>query len=301
MGKSSISKKGAGDFNVSKLDFGAAGARTDQKGQGDGRVQVPIDRIDPDPDQVRTTFDQDAIDALAGTIRERGLLQPVVLVPQSGGRYMLRYGERRWRACKQLGHSHIDAVMDQGDASRNVAIDQYLENEQREGLNLVERVKFVAANVNDDTTTEQLAKMIGKSSSEVRRLYSLRDMPEELLAELASCSPRSAVALNKASKIDAAATLEFARSEESLTAAACDTFLKQLTGGDESNGKGQGEAGPTPEVKAPAEPMANKRKPRQSNDDGLTEIVHQGRRGVIVGGEIMVQFAGETEPRSVSF
>src|SRR3546814_9712665 len=81
---------------------------------------LPLADIDPDPAQVRREFDQAEIDALAATIKDRGLLQPIVAAPTSNGRYIIRYGERRYRACRQLGFDQIDTVLDQADAERDI-------------------------------------------------------------------------------------------------------------------------------------------------------------------------------------
>src|SRR3546814_7917133 len=90
-----------------------------------GRFQrLPLADIDPDPAQVRREFDQAEIDALAATIKDRGLLQPIVVAPTSNGRYIIRYGERRYRACRQLGFDQIDTVLDQADAERDIGLDQ---------------------------------------------------------------------------------------------------------------------------------------------------------------------------------
>src|SRR3546814_20764885 len=98
------------------MDFSAVPVNTEFK--ADGRFQrLPLDDIDPDPTQVRREFDQDEIDALAATIKDRGLLQPIVVAPTSNGRYILRYGERRYRACRPLGFDQHDTVLEIGRAS----------------------------------------------------------------------------------------------------------------------------------------------------------------------------------------
>src|SRR3546814_8209993 len=154
-------------------------------------------------------FDQAEIDALAATIKDRGLLQPIVVAPTSNGRYIIRYGERRYRACRQLGFDQIDTVLDQADAERDIGLDQFLENEQRQALSLAERVSFIASRVSDTLSTKDLAARIAKPHSEVKRLYSLRTLPEDILAALKNCSPRAAVAIKHAIELDEKATRNF--------------------------------------------------------------------------------------------
>src|SRR3546814_9267916 len=99
-------KKSFADFDMDAMDFSAVPANTEFKAAG--RFQrLPLADIDPDPAQVRREFDQAEIDALAATIKDRGLLQPIVVAPPSNGRYIIRYGERRYPAC---GHPGFDRV-----------------------------------------------------------------------------------------------------------------------------------------------------------------------------------------------
>src|SRR3546814_1882494 len=104
----------------------------------------------------------------------------------------------------------------------------FLENEQRQALSLAERVSFIASRVSDTLSTKDLAARISKPHSEVKRLYSLRTLPEYILSALKNCSPRAAVAIKHAIVLDEKATPH--RSEEhtselqsliSLSYAAC--------------------------------------------------------------------------------
>lgn len=327
-------KKGFADFDMDAMDFSAVPANTEFKAAG--RFQrLPLADIDPDPMQVRREFDQIEIDALAATIKERGLLQPIVVAPTSNGRYIIRYGERRYRACRQLGFDQIDTVLDQADAERDIGLDQFLENEQRQALSLAERVHFIAARVSDDVSTKDLAEQIAKPHSEVKRLYSLRTLPDDILAALAGCSPRAAVAIKHAIELDEQAARNFLAVNESPTAAACEQFLAALQGGPEGEGETAPEtvvvaptsqprdeqrlpvaaatnspyernASPEPDVReegegqASDEPAAHKhrapRQPKEAND--APAIIFQGRRGIILSGQVTVQFDGEAAPQT---
>ena len=98
---------------------------------------IPVDMIDASPHQPRRAFDEDALLALAGSIRARGVLQPVLVRPLASGRYELIAGERRWRAARLAELGSIPAVVRRHDdaASLEVAL---IENMAREDLNPVE-------------------------------------------------------------------------------------------------------------------------------------------------------------------
>jgi ParB family chromosome partitioning protein len=109
-------------------------------------LRLALDAIDEDPEQPRQEFDEQALAELAGTIRERGVRQPVSVRshPQQPGRWMLNFGARRLRACKLAGLSEIPAFVDNTANS----IDQFIENEQRTGLTPLEIALFVQRSLN---------------------------------------------------------------------------------------------------------------------------------------------------------
>lgn len=333
-------KKGFADFNMDDMDFSAVPANTEFKAAG--RFQrLPIADIDPDPSQVRRDFDQSEIDALATTIKERGLLQPIVVAPTPNGRYIIRYGERRYRACRQLGFDQIDTVLDQADDERDIGLDQYLENEQRQELSLADRVHFIAARVSEELSTKDLAARIAKPHSEVKRLYSLRTLPDDILSALAGFSPRSAVAIKHAMSLDEEAARGFLAANESPTAAECEKFLAGLQGGTEGAGEpqiapvtsmpdpqaedeqrvpvaaatsariGQMEQGDPNEHNGDREGQGQAsnqdamrrrratRQPKEAND--APAIIIQGRRGIVLSGQVTVQFDGESAPQAFDF
>ena len=87
--------------------------------EGAGRRQgvrmIPLDRIEPNPDQPRMEFDETSLDELAASIREHGVLQPILVRPREQGRYQLVAGERRWRASKRAGLESIPALIEEID------------------------------------------------------------------------------------------------------------------------------------------------------------------------------------------
>jgi ParB family chromosome partitioning protein len=108
-------------------------------GQPDGRLrEIAVDAIHPNPDQPRTHFDEQALHSLAGSIRERGVLQPIIVRPSATGGYQLIAGERRWRAAQLAGHRSVPALVDanvEGAGSLELAL---IENVVREDLTPIE-------------------------------------------------------------------------------------------------------------------------------------------------------------------
>jgi ParB family chromosome partitioning protein len=143
---------------------------------------VPVDMIDASPNQPRSTFDEDSLMALAGSIRARGVLQPVLVRPTASGRYELIAGERRWRAAKLAELTAIPAVVRRHDdaASLEVAL---IENMAREDLNPVEEARACAALVEElGLTREDVGLRVGRSRVAVSNLIRLLDLPDEALA-----------------------------------------------------------------------------------------------------------------------
>ena len=142
---------------------------------------IPVDMIDPSPHQPRRAFDEDALLALAGSIRARGVLQPVLVRPLASGRYELIAGERRWRAARLAELGSIPAVVRRHDdvASLEVAL---IENMAREDLGPVEEARACAALVEEiGLTREEVGIRVGRSRAAVSNLIRLLDLPDEAL------------------------------------------------------------------------------------------------------------------------
>jgi ParB family chromosome partitioning protein len=143
---------------------------------------IPVDMIDPSPNQPRHVFDEESLLALAGSIRARGVLQPVLVRPHPSGRYELVAGERRWRAAQLAELDAIPAVVRRHDdaASLEVAL---IENMAREDLNPVEEARACAALVEElGLTREDVGVRVGRSRVAVSNLIRLLDLPDEALA-----------------------------------------------------------------------------------------------------------------------
>jgi ParB family chromosome partitioning protein len=149
-------------------------------GEGGAPLRIPLDAIDEDPEQPRQEFDDQSLDELAETIRERGVRQPVSVRthPTLPGRWMLNFGARRLRACKRVGLFEIPAFVDQTANS----VDQFIENEQRKGLSPLEIALFVQRALNQGQTQADIARAIGKSRQYVTMATALIDPPDWLMA-----------------------------------------------------------------------------------------------------------------------
>jgi len=151
---------------------------------GDDLRELPVDLIVANPRQPRRAFEDGGLQALAGSLRERGVLQPVLVRPVAGGTYELVAGERRWRAAQIAGLESIPAlVRDRDDAQ---ALETALiENMAREDLNPVEEARACAALVEElGLTREVVGLRVGRSRVAVSNLLRLLDLPDEAIALL---------------------------------------------------------------------------------------------------------------------
>ena len=147
---------------------------------------LKISLIDPKSDQPRKYFDKEALEELSESIRENGLLQPILVREYAEGRYQIIAGERRFRACKLAGLTEIPAiVLDRDDkAAAQIAL---IENIQREDLNpLEEAMAYKALKDEYGMTQEELSEKIGKSRSAIANSIRLLDLPDPILAMVAA-------------------------------------------------------------------------------------------------------------------
>jgi ParB family chromosome partitioning protein len=147
--------------------------------------QLPVEAIEPNARQPRRHFDEDALVGLSESLKERGVLQPVLVRPRPGGSFELIAGERRWRAAKLAGFTSIPAlVRDQDDATTlELAL---IENMAREDLNPVEEARACALLVDElGLTREDVGRRVGRSRVAVSNLLRLLDLPDGVLDLLA--------------------------------------------------------------------------------------------------------------------
>jgi ParB family chromosome partitioning protein len=140
---------------------------------------LPLEEISPNPFQPRSEFDEMELKELARSINSFGVIQPVIVRKSKEG-YQLIAGERRYRACKMLGHQHIPAIVQQIDDESMAAV-SLIENLQRKELNYFEEAVAYSALLNRfGLTQEELANRIGKSQSAIANKLRLLKIPSEI-------------------------------------------------------------------------------------------------------------------------
>lgn len=161
----------------------ARGAPVPEAGQA-GATKLPIDSIKPDSHQPRRVFDDEALDELAQSLKQQGVLQPV-LVRKDGKNYRLIAGERRWRAAQLAGLKEIPALV--REATETEAFELALvENLQREDLSPLEEAEGYRRLMEERRwTQEQVASRVGKERSSVANALRLLGLPDEVKKFLA--------------------------------------------------------------------------------------------------------------------
>ena len=147
---------------------------------------LKLSMVDPKSDQPRKFFDKEALEELSESIKENGLLQPILVREYGEGRYQIIAGERRFRASKLAGLDEIPAIiLDRDD--RKAAEIALIENIQRENLNPIEEaMAFRSLAEEYGLTQEELAERVGKSRSAIANSTRLLDLPEEVLEMVAN-------------------------------------------------------------------------------------------------------------------
>lgn len=149
-------------------------------------VEIPVEQIEPNVFQPRKTFDEEKLDELAASIKENGVIQPIVVRPLAGEKFELVVGERRWRACRKVGISLIPAVVkDLSDVDLTAMA--LIENIQREDLNALEEAWAYRTLMQEFSLTQsELSQKVGKSRSFIANLVRLLSLPEKIRQHLAN-------------------------------------------------------------------------------------------------------------------
>ncbi len=146
-----------------------------------------ISEIEPNKGQPRKNFDKEALEQLASSIRENGVLQPLIVRPLATGNYQIIAGERRWRASKIAGLSEVPVVIRDDLSEEQVMQIALIENLQRENLNPIEEAMGYKELIDSyGMTQDQLAKTLGKARSSIANSLGLLTLPKsvkDLLAE----------------------------------------------------------------------------------------------------------------------
>lgn len=147
----------------------------------EGVQTLRISEIEPKNDQPRKYFDEEALQTLADSINQHGLLQPIIVRPTDSGFYQILAGERRWRASKLAGLTEVPAVVMEADALKSAEI-SIIENVQRENLNALEEAQAYASLMKEfDLTQEEVSQKVGKSRSAIANTMRLLELPDEVL------------------------------------------------------------------------------------------------------------------------
>jgi ParB family chromosome partitioning protein len=150
-----------------------------------GAIEIPIDRIEPNPHQPRQSIDQDKLQELADSIKAHGLIQPLI-VTQAGSDYQLIAGERRWRASQLAGLARVPVIIKETSPQQMIEL-AIVENIQRADLNpLEEAAAYTQLMEEFGLTQEAVAERVGKSRTAIANTVRLRNLPDEIKAYLAA-------------------------------------------------------------------------------------------------------------------
>ena len=158
------------------------------RGSVDGAYfqELPIEAVSPNPRQPREVFDEEALDELAGSIKEVGLLQPVVVREAGRGQYELVMGERRWRASQRAELTHIPAIV-RATGNDDMLRDALMENLHREQLNPLEEAAAYQQLLDDfGATHDELAKKVGRSRPHISNTLRLLQLPSPVQRRVAA-------------------------------------------------------------------------------------------------------------------
>jgi ParB family chromosome partitioning protein len=159
-------------------------AGTDAPESVDALQTLALERIQPGKYQPRTQMDDAALDELSASIREHGVMQPILVRPVEGGRFEIVAGERRWRAAKRAGLESVPALVKNVPDQSALAL-ALIENIQREDLNPLEQANGIHRLISEfGLTHDAAAKAVGRSRSAVSNLLRLRELAKPVQAYL---------------------------------------------------------------------------------------------------------------------
>jgi ParB family transcriptional regulator, chromosome partitioning protein len=171
---------------VGQAPAGETGATPLGEVAGARYEEIPVTAITPNPRQPRRSFDEDTLDELAESIRQVGLLQPVVVRAIGTGRYELVMGERRWRAAERAGLTEIGAIVKQTQDD-DLLRDALIENMHRQQLDPLEEAAAYQQLLDDfGATHEELARKIGRSRPHITNTLRLLNLPPAVQKRVAA-------------------------------------------------------------------------------------------------------------------
>lgn len=200
--------------------------------------EIRIQDIDPNKNQPRKEFDTESIDDLVNSIKEHGVIQPILLKPNNG-RYTIIAGERRWRAARQAGLQKIPAIIKDVDKNEMLMI-ALVENLQREDLNPIEEAEAIKQLMEGcDLTQEQVAQKIGKSRPVIANALRLLTLSPNIQAyvrdnKLTTGHARALLGIEDPEEREKIARLII---ENELSVRETEKLIKRLRDGDEKKVK----------------------------------------------------------------
>ena len=164
-----------------KLGMGLGALLSTPKNENENGVQkINISQIIPNPEQPRKNFKKEELEELSSSIKNQGLIQPIIVKQITNGQYQVIAGERRWRACQLNGMHEVDCVIKNLDDTKVLEV-ALIENIQREDLNVIEEANAYKGLINiKSINNENLAKLIGKSSSHVSNILRLLELDPKI-------------------------------------------------------------------------------------------------------------------------
>lgn len=223
---------------------------------GEGTITLRMSDIEPNRNQPRQQFDDGSIAELADSIRQHGLIQPIVVRPV-GANYQIVAGERRWRACRMLGLSEVSAIIKDFTDEETAQI-ALIENIQREDLNPIEEAQAYRSLMDEyGMTQEQLSKAVGKSRSAIANSVRLLNLPDTLVEML----KKREISVGQAKAIAAV------ENEEDMVSLAKDAAAGKITvrGIEKIAAKGNGENVPE-EKKETGSPAEKKESSKEAGE-----------------------------------
>lgn len=174
--------------------------------EGDVLLNLPLALVYEDPANPRDTFDAAEMAALAATVREKGVLQPIVVRPaEADGRYRIRFGARRFRAAVSAGLTAIPSLVRAGPESAiDDLIEQVIENDQRTPLNTAQLARAVAVLLDQGLSQADVGARLGRPKDRIAMLAAVRTLPAPLQALAPTLGVRTLYELASAWKADPA-------------------------------------------------------------------------------------------------
>lgn len=280
-------------------------------------VELPLDRISSDPNNPRLSFSDEELADLAESIKAHGVLQPIIVRQVEGEqRFLIRFGDRRFRASALAGKKTIPAIVAEAGEETDDLVQQVVENDQRVDLTAGELAAAVTTLVKSGMKQAEIAKRLGRPKPLISMYAAVSTMPPLLAALAGTLAIRTVYELHQAWKIDGAFVEEFVtlRAGDPITKAeamALASAVKEkaaapppVAATESLSGQTSGDSG-AGQAEQPRRDVAKKkpetRAPREEGGAAPFFVEVDGRRGRLVLAEtVSVLFEGQDEPEAIS-